>query len=83
MARKDIRMEELIEVLYQWHKGRNITQFKRSPGLALEYAIRQTPTFVPCSLRSCHNVSVPAVSGFLLWVARISASSLPSSRKTF
>lgn len=33
MARKDIRMEELIEVLYQWHKGRNITQIKRSLGL--------------------------------------------------
>jgi transposase len=33
MARKEIRMEELIEVLYQWHKGRNISQIKRSLGL--------------------------------------------------
>jgi len=30
MARKDIRMEELVEVLYQWHKGRNISQIKRA-----------------------------------------------------
>lgn len=33
MARKEIRMEELIEVLYQSHKGRNISQIKRSLGL--------------------------------------------------
>ena len=33
MARKEIRMEELVEVLYQWHKGRNISQIKRSVGL--------------------------------------------------
>jgi len=33
MARKDIRMEELVEVLYQWHKWRNISQIKRSVGL--------------------------------------------------
>lgn len=33
MARKDIRMEELVEVLYQWHKGRNISQIKHSLGL--------------------------------------------------
>jgi transposase len=33
MARKEIRMEELMEVLYQWHKGRNISQIKRSLGL--------------------------------------------------
>jgi len=26
-------MEELVEVLYQWHKGRNISQIKRSLGL--------------------------------------------------
>jgi hypothetical protein len=33
MARKDVKMEELIEVLYQWHKGRNISQIKYSLGL--------------------------------------------------
>jgi len=33
MARKEIRMEELVEVLYQWHKGRNISQIKQSLGL--------------------------------------------------
>lgn len=33
MARKEIRMEELMEVLYQTHKGRNISQIKRSLGL--------------------------------------------------
>ena len=33
MARKEVRMEELVEVLYQWHKGRNISQIKRSLGL--------------------------------------------------
>ena len=30
MARKEVRMEELVEVLYQWHRGRNISQIKRS-----------------------------------------------------
>ncbi|MEN8265179.1 MAG: IS21 family transposase [Nitrospirota bacterium] len=34
MARKDIRMEELVEVLYQWHRWRNMSQIKRSTGLA-------------------------------------------------
>lgn len=33
MARKELIMEELIEVLYQWHKGYNISQIKRSLGL--------------------------------------------------
>jgi len=33
MARKEVRMEELVEVLYQWHKGRNISQIKHSLGL--------------------------------------------------
>jgi len=33
MARREIRMEELVEVLYQWHMGRNISQIKRSVGL--------------------------------------------------
>lgn len=33
MARKDIPVEELVEVLYQWHRGRNISQVKRSLGL--------------------------------------------------
>src|SRR5208283_2284232 len=33
MARKEIRMEELVEVLYQWHRGRNISQIKRALGL--------------------------------------------------
>jgi len=33
MARKEVRMEELVEVLYQWHRGRNISQIKRSLGL--------------------------------------------------
>jgi transposase len=33
MARKEIRMEELMEVLYQAHKGRNISQIKHSLGL--------------------------------------------------
>ena len=27
MARKDIRMEELVEVLYQWQKWRNISLY--------------------------------------------------------
>jgi len=30
MARKDFRMEELVEVLHQWHSGRSISQIKRS-----------------------------------------------------
>ncbi len=34
MARKEIRMEELVEVLYQWHMGRGISQIKRSIGIA-------------------------------------------------
>lgn len=33
MAKKEIIVEELIEVLYQWHHGRNISQIKRSLGL--------------------------------------------------
>lgn len=33
MARKEICMEEVVEVIYQWHKGRNISQIKRSVGL--------------------------------------------------
>jgi len=33
MARKEIRMEELMEVLYQCHKGRNISQIKHALGL--------------------------------------------------
>jgi transposase len=33
MARRELRMEELVEVLYQWHQGRNISQIKRSLGL--------------------------------------------------
>lgn len=33
MARKEIMMEELVEVLYQWHKGRSISQIKRALGL--------------------------------------------------
>jgi transposase len=32
MARKEICMEELVEVLSQWHNGRNIKQIKRSLG---------------------------------------------------
>jgi transposase len=32
MARKEILVEELVEVLYQWHQGRNIRQIKRSLG---------------------------------------------------
>jgi transposase len=32
MARKEIIVEELVEVLYQWHQGRNIRQIKRSLG---------------------------------------------------
>lgn len=32
MARKEIWVEELVEVLYQWHRGRNIKQIKRSLG---------------------------------------------------
>lgn len=34
MARREIWMEELIEVLYQWHMGRNISQIKHSLGMA-------------------------------------------------
>ncbi len=30
MARRDISMEELVEVLYQWHMGRSVSQIKRS-----------------------------------------------------
>lgn len=33
MARKEITMEELVEVLYQWHQGRSISQIKRSMGM--------------------------------------------------
>jgi transposase len=32
MARKEILVEELVEVLYQWHQGRNVSQIKRSLG---------------------------------------------------
>lgn len=34
MARKELRMEELVEVVSQWQMGRSITQIKRSVGLA-------------------------------------------------
>ena len=33
MARKEIKMEELVEVLYQWHKGQSIRSIKRSVGM--------------------------------------------------
>ena len=33
MARREIKMDELVEVLYQWHMGRNISQIKHSVGL--------------------------------------------------
>jgi len=33
MSRKEIKLEELVEVLYQWHRGSNISQIKRSLGL--------------------------------------------------
>ena len=33
MSRKEIKLEELVEVLYQWHRGNNISQIKRSLGL--------------------------------------------------
>ena len=33
MARREIVMEELVEVLYQWHKRRSISQIKRSLGI--------------------------------------------------
>lgn len=33
MARKEICVEELVEVIYQWHKGSGISQIKRSLGL--------------------------------------------------
>lgn len=32
MARKEIFMEELVEILYQWHNGQSIKQIKRSLG---------------------------------------------------
>lgn len=34
MARREIKVEELVEAIYQWHKGRNISQINRSSGLA-------------------------------------------------
>ena len=34
MARREMRMEELVEVLSQWHVGRRISQIKRSVGIA-------------------------------------------------
>lgn len=34
MARREIRMEELVEMLSQWHAGRRINQIKRSVGIA-------------------------------------------------
>lgn len=33
MARKEITVEELVEVIYQWHRGSSISQIKRSLGL--------------------------------------------------
>lgn len=33
MARKEIRVEELVEVIYQWHRGSGISQIKRSLGI--------------------------------------------------
>ncbi len=33
MARKEIKMEELVEVLYQWHKGQSIRSIERSIGI--------------------------------------------------
>lgn len=34
MAKREIMMEELVEVLYQWHKGRSIREIKRALGIA-------------------------------------------------
>lgn len=34
MARREIVMDELVEVLHQWHIGRRISQIKRSLGIA-------------------------------------------------
>ena len=33
MARKEIQVEELVEVIYQWHRGSGISQIRRSLGL--------------------------------------------------
>jgi len=33
MARRDIPMNEVMEVLYQWHKGRKIAQISQSLGV--------------------------------------------------
>ena len=33
MARKGFSVDELVEVLHQWHKGRSITQIKHSVGM--------------------------------------------------
>ena len=33
MARKEIQVEELVEAIYQWHRGSSISQIRRSLGL--------------------------------------------------
>jgi len=34
MARREIKMEELVEVLYQWHRGRSVRQISKSVGMS-------------------------------------------------
>lgn len=48
MARKDVKMEELVEVLYQWHKGRNISQIKHSLGLDRKTIRKYIELAEPC-----------------------------------
>ena len=33
MGRKEFSVDELVEVLHQWHMGRSITQIKHSVGI--------------------------------------------------
>ena len=33
MARKELRVEELVEAIYQWHRGSDISRIRRSLGL--------------------------------------------------
>ncbi|HZV47217.1 MAG TPA: hypothetical protein VFG06_07730 [Thermodesulfovibrionales bacterium] len=44
MARKKIREEEIVEMLYQWHIGSTISQVKRYLEIALCVNVVETPS---------------------------------------
>ncbi|MDI6795199.1 MAG: hypothetical protein QME81_20435 [bacterium] len=56
MARKEITMEELVEVLYQWHQGCSISQIKRSMGMDRKTIRRYLDLARKCGLSREMNV---------------------------